>query len=404
MTLQSRNPHKGYTNWIPEHARRGLTHRSAERKLLIMPGSGVQPVEVTLHGAVLVLLQFDVCEAIRLDQLHELIRAETVKPPSPQNPSPGFVRYQRPPIVERLENLVLESGEQLRGEIKYYDYGVLSVIFQLPFEGGWEKLIGLASRWVWDVDFAAQAASIVRGRLERAAPALIKPYQRWLSEDYLIFHIREIDPSLSVKELIQQYGLLIAQVVRGDTGKLADSECNEILQSRISYYANDLAIIGWNAAFVYDSTSGAETAIQLLEYANSQLLEFRHYDDLLTEELELVYALLDRGTGVLARWKLARSATRLHTVLLDVAELTEHADNAIKFLSDMFSARLYKLAALKVGVPDYKELVTRKVRTAEELYRFMVDQFNQSRAFFLELTVVIILVIELVYLFRGKPF
>ena len=56
-----------------------------------------------------------------------------------------------------------------------------------------------------------------------------------------------------------------------------------MLQSRISYYANDLAVIGWNAAFIYDSTSGAETAIQLLEYANSQLLEFRHYDDLLTK-------------------------------------------------------------------------------------------------------------------------
>jgi uncharacterized protein YdiU (UPF0061 family) len=105
-----------------------------------------------------------------------------------------------------------------------------------------------------------------------------------------------------------------------------------------------------------------------------------------------------------ARWRLARSATRLHTVLLDVAELTEHVDNAIKFLSDMFSARLYKLAAAKVGVPDYKELVTRKVHTAEELYRFMVDQFNQSRAFFMELTVVIILVIELVYMFKGMMF
>jgi len=33
-----------------------------------------------------------------------------------------------------------------------------------------------------------------------------------------------------------------------------------------------------------------------------------------------------------------------------------------------------------------------------------VDQFNQSRAFFLELTVVVILVIELVYLFKGKLF
>jgi hypothetical protein len=44
------------------------------------------------------------------------------------------------------------------------------------------------------------------------------------------------------------------------------------------------------------------------------------------------------------------------------------------------------------------------VQTAEELYRFMVDQFNQSRAFVLEALVVIILVIELAYLFRGKPF
>ena len=63
-----------------------------------------------------------------------------------------------------------------------------------------------------------------------------------------------------------------------------------------------------------------------------------------------------------------------------------------------------KLAAAKVGVPDYKDLVTQKVQTAEELYRFMVDQFNQSRAFVLELTVVIILVIELFFLFKGNPF
>ena len=198
-------------------------------------------------------------------------------------------------------------------------------------------------------------------------------------------------------------GAYIAQIVRGETAQLSEGERNEILQSRISYYPNDLAVIGWNAAFLYDTEAGAETAIQLLEYANSQLLEFRHYDELLTRELAIVYASLDEGTGILARWRLARAATKLHTVLLDVNELTEHADNAIKFLSDMFSARLYKLAAAKVGVPDYKDLVTQKVQTAEQLYRFMVDQFNQSRAFFLELTVVVILVIELIYFFRGKP-
>ena len=369
-----------------------------------MPDFPSPAVETALRGSVLVLLQFDVAEAIRLDRLQELIRARTVQQPSLKHPAPGYVRYQRPPVVEPLETLVLESGERLQGEIKYYDYGVVSVVYELPFADGWSKLIRLASRWVWEVDFAAQATAIVRRSLERAAPALVKPYAEWLSEDYLIFHVVEISGAPSVADLIQQHGPRIAQVVRGDTGQLAESECNEVLQSRISYYANDLSVIGWNAAFLYDSTSGAETAIQLLEYANSQLLEFRHYDDLLTAELERVYKLLDEGTGIFAQWRLARSATRLHTVLLDVAELTEHSDNAIKFLSDMFSARLYRLAALKVGVPDDKELVTRKVHTAEELYRFMVDQFNQSRGFFLELTVVIILVIELVFLFKGKPF
>jgi hypothetical protein len=361
----------------------------------------LHPADTTLHGSVLVLLQFDVSETIRLDYLQNLIQARTVEP-GLTRPAQGNIRYQRPPVVEPLEPLVLESGERLQGTIKYYDYGVISVIYELAYTGGWQKLIALASRWVWEIDFAAQATTAVRSRLARVAPVLVKAYEQWLSEDYLIFHIREIGGSPSVTDLIQQHGLHITQVVRGDTGRLAESECHEVLQSRISYYADDLAVVGWNAAFLYDSTSGAETAIQLLEYANSQLLDFRHYDDLLTKELESVYTILDEGTGFFARWRLARSATRLHTVLLDVAELTEHTDNAIKFLSDMFAARFYKLAASKVGVPDYKDLVTEKVRTAEEHYRFMVDQFNQSRAFLLELIVVIILVIELVYLFRGR--
>jgi len=353
-------------------------------------------------GAVLVLIQFDVCEEIKLDQLREIFGARTVQQPSFKHPTPGYVRYQRPPVVEPIEALVLESGERLEGQIKYYDYGVLSVVLELPFAGDWDKLVRLGSRWVWDVDFAGHASRIVREKLQRAAPALVKPYSEWLSEDYFIFHVRELAGSPSGAEVVTTQGAQIAQIVRGETVALSDGERNEILQSRISYYVNDLAVIGYNAAFLYDSAAGAETAIQLLEYANSQLLEFRHYDELLTRELESVYDFMDKGTGTLARWRLARAASKLHTVLLDVNELTEHADNAIKFLSDMFSARLYKLAASKVGVPDYKDLVTQKVRTAEELYRFMVDQFNQSRAFVLELMVVIILVVELVYFFQGK--
>jgi hypothetical protein len=382
--------------------------RDSEPTLTVSDTEGdsklTQVADASVQGSVLVLIQFDVCEEIRLERLQQIFGVRKLEHPPLKHPAPGYIRYERPPLVEPIEPLVLDSGERLEGKIKYYDYGVVSVVFELPFSGDWDTLIRLGSRWVWDVDFAGHASRIARQKLERAAPALVKPYADWLSEDYFMFHVRQLAGNPTAAELVASDGARLAQIVRGETVQLSEGERNEILQSRISYYTNDLTVIGWNAAFLYDSPAGAETAIQLLEYANSQLLEFRHYDELLTHELESVYAALDKGTGLLARWRLARAATKLHTVLLDVAELTEHADNAIKFLSDMFSARLYKLAASKVGVPDYKDLVTQKVRTAEELYRFMVDQFNQSRAFFLELTVVVILVIELVWLFRGRPF
>jgi hypothetical protein len=233
-------------------------------------------VEAALRGSVLVLIQFDVCEEIRLDQLRELFGARTLEQPNFKHSAPSYVRYQRPPVVEPIEPLILDSGERLEGQIKYYDYGVLSVVFELPFSGDWDTLVRLGSRWVWDVDFEKHASRVVHEKLERAAPALVKRYSEWLSEDYFIFHVREIAGSPSAAELCASQGGRIAQIVRGEIAQLSESERNEILQSRASYYPNDLAVIGWNAAFLYDSEAGAETAIQLLEYANSQLLEFRH--------------------------------------------------------------------------------------------------------------------------------
>jgi hypothetical protein len=369
---------------------------------LLSPSGQKQAAELALSGSLLILMQFDVCEEIRLDQLRQIFGARTMQQPSFKHPTPSYVRYLRPPVVETIEPVILETGERLEGQIKYYDYGVLSMIFELPFAGDWETLVRLASRWVWNTDFERQASRIARQRLERAAPALVKPYKEWLSEDYFIFHVREIAGSPPASDLLARHGQEVAQIVRGETALLSDGERSEILQGRMSYYPNDLAVIGWNGAFIYDSAAGGETAIQLLEYANSQLLEFRHYDELLTRELTGVYAFLEKGTGIRARWRLARAASGLHTLLLDVMELTERVDNAIKFLSDMFSARLYRLAAGKVGVPDYKNLVNQKVQTAEELYRFMVEQFHQGRAFALELLVVIILILEFFALFH-KP-
>jgi hypothetical protein len=190
-------------------------------------------------------------------------------------------------------------------------------------------------------------------------------------------------------------------MVRGEVTGLSAAERAEILESRMSYYDTDLLVVAWTAALIYDTPDGAVPTVQLLEYANTQLLEFRHYDAVLTRLLRDVYGSLDKGTGTLARWRLGREAARLKTIQLDVRELTERVDNSIKFLSDMFAARLYRMAARKIGVPDYRTLVEQKLQSAGDLYGFMMDRFYQGRAFVLEFMIVIILVIELVFLFRG---
>lgn len=327
--------------------------------------------------------------------------AASVTPSGPQ-----YLRFERPPIAESVAPVTLESGQRAECRIKYYDYGVVSVELELPFEYEWDSLVLQSSRLSGAAELDARATAILRAALARVTPTLVKPYETWLSEDYHIIHLRESIEAdgrpLVAGELLASRAREIAQLVRGESLLLSEAERQEVLQSSISYSQADLLVVGWTGALVYGSVDGAAATIQLLEYANTQLLEFRYYDRLLTSLLDGVYRSLERKSGLLTAWRLSREAASVNTIRLDVMELTEKVDNAIKFLSDMFYARLYGLISAKVGVPDYRRLVDQKLRTAGELYRFMVDQFNQSRSFVLELTVVIILIIEIVFLFRGK--
>src|SRR6266436_9939593 len=108
-----------------DHERTSVLSPAMETRL-------VQTQDKTLQGSVLVLIQFDVSEEIRLDDLRKIFGARTAEA-SFKHPAPGYVQYQRPPVVEPVEPLVIDSGERLDAQIRYYDYGVLSVVFELPF-------------------------------------------------------------------------------------------------------------------------------------------------------------------------------------------------------------------------------------------------------------------------------
>ena len=359
-----------------------------------------------LRGSFWVLVLYDVAEQIQLDTLRDLVGAQPLQPqPSFKHPTPDYVRFERLPVTEYPEPLTIETGEKFQVRIRYFDYGVVSVELELEFEANWEELVRLSNRWILAPEVEKRTAELLRPRLERAKAALTIPYPTFLSEDYYIIHLREaLDDTgqpMTAPGLLASHGSHIAQIVRGESGPLSDGERHEVLQSCLSYYPSDLLVVGWVAALVYDTAAGAEPTIQLLEYANTQLLEFRHYDDVLTRVLAGVYKLLEQGASFWRRWKMAREAERLNTLRLDVIELTERTDNAIKFLSDMFYARAYRMASSRVGVTDYRNLVEQKLRTAGDLYQFMTNEFHQARAFVLEAMVVMILVIELVHLFHG---
>src|SRR5258708_38549831 len=140
-------------------------------------------------------------------------------------------------------------------------------------------------------------------------PGLVGALKVWCGEDDFFVHLPEIaspdGTTLSAGDLLSSRAREIAQLVRGESVPLSDAERQEVLQSSISYSRNDLLVVGWTGALVYGHSEVAEMTIQMLEYANTQLLEFRHYDGLLTQLLDGVYRSLEPKTRLPSAWRLS---------------------------------------------------------------------------------------------------
>ena len=131
---------------------------------------------------------------------------------------------------------------------------------------------------------------------------------------------------------------------------------------------------------------------------NSQLLEFRYYDQLLDAELSRVYAGLQRGgwrqTAIGRRY--TRAARQVHSLFIDVNELTDRAENALKIAGDVYAARVFGMTAARLGLDQWKANVREKLKTVDDIYRFAVERTAIARGEFLELTVVILILLEIV--------
>ena len=361
-----------------------------------------------MHGigsaTVSALYLFDVAEQIDLDALRRLIgEAAASAQFTPRRGAPSYLQYANPPVVVEGDVLQLGEFDGFRLRLKFFDYGVLSLALSRPFAGDWSDLVAASQRYIENGPLEERAEACCRRVIDRFAPAMRGTRQRLLAEDYLVLAVTSLAGRPTAEQLVSSNGKEIAQIVRGEAQALSLQEQDEILKNRLSYFPDDLVVPTWNAAFVYDTETGVHAALEIFEFANSQLLEFRYYDELLDVELARIYAQLQQphwwdslfGRGYI------RAAHQLHSLFIDVNEITDRTENALKMVGDIYAARLFHLTAARLGLAPWKASVEDKLTTLNDIYRFAVEQVGIARGHFLELMIIVILVFELVLVFMG---
>jgi len=354
-------------------------------------------------GHVTAFFLYDVAETIDLQQVPRLVGGTVAARLSPKPTTPPYVQYQQPPLSVDGELMETPELHGFRVRFKMFDYGVISVALMRSIPATWTELLERGLQWYEDGRLAADAEALCRRLVDRLRPALAAPRDALVSEDYLVFTVTGLDDADTAEALLALHGGEIAQLLRGERDPLSAQEREEVLRHRMSYLANDLVVPTWNAAFVYDTEAGAAAALEILEYANSQLLEFRYYDGLLDAEMARIYGELqvDRGLQSWIGRRYTRAARHVHALFIDVNELTDKAENALKIAGDVYAARVFALAAARLGLDHWKANVREKLKTLDDIYRFAVEQTSMTRGEFLELTIVLILVFELVLFFMG---
>lgn len=351
---------------------------------------------------------FDVAEAIDLGFVSRVVGRTATQSRIAQRPStPSYIQYAQPPISFDGEMAGVPEIDGLRVRVKVFDYGVISLALVRRTAGSWVEFVADAHRYIENDALAQKAEDACRAIMARLSGAFGRPRERLLSEDYAVFVIHRLDEGLdeawSADELLLTRGDEIALLLLGERAPLSRQEKEEVLRTRISYLADDLVVPAWSAAFVYDREESAAATLEILEFANSQLLEFRYYDELLDAELTRIYADLQRRRWYdsLLRQRYTRTAAELHSLFIDVNELTDRTENALKFIGDVYAARLFAMVAGRIALDRWKASVREKLETLGDIYRFVVEQSGLVRGQFLELMIVAILLFELALFFLG---
>jgi hypothetical protein len=312
------------------------------------------------------------------------------------------VAFGVPPLAIALDPVELDlGGVRIRAETsaRFYDFGAVALAVRVPVaDAGWRSFVTTAQALDEAIGPAASGAfwqallARVRAVVE---PALVRPAATALEEDYLLAIVEQFDTPLTAADLAERIDLV--PLLSGERRALSESARRDLLRQSFSYYVDDLVVLTWDRAFIYEPR-GDSDVIDVLEVANAQLLEFRYYDELLDDELPAMYDRVEAAratTSLLAARRFAELARRLYTLVAEVTELTEKVDNALQVTEDVYLARVYSAALELFRVPRLGAAVDRKLAIIRDTYTALYDEASDSRAELLEIAIIVLITIEI---------
>ncbi|MBX6316192.1 MAG: hypothetical protein IRY99_25265, partial [Isosphaeraceae bacterium] len=253
-------------------------------------------------------------------------------------------------------------------------------------------LLALAAELADPAPLVTAARLVLAPWIERIRPVVSGFELSDLSEEYVIFQVRDLRP-----DWLKCHAAWIAGLVRLEAEPLSPEEVKEATRLHLSYTRDDLVVLDWAAAFVADRDC-ADT-LQVIEFANVQLLEFRHIDDRLDDRLEAAYRQIRpprRGRWPAAPWRSHRVAVRnVRELEIEATSLFERADNALKLIGDQYLSRIFGLASTRFHLIEWQQSIRRKLETVGDVYDLLVQQSGGWRMEFLEITIVVLIALEI---------
>lgn len=314
---------------------------------------------------------------------------------------------KNPPLSFSLgERKVTISETEIPCEVmvKVRDFGVVSIIFQVPMKPGtrWSDLVVLAAELEEGTEIDSRAKEILPEILEQIRPALIKEAKPDTFEDYIIYYVEEFSEPINLQTLNSQVDIASLLIAEHEV-PLSETSRKVATEYLFQYGDKDLAVIEWNSALVIDPSGGREIP-DILEFAVSHLLEMRVYDDLLDEKLNSLY---DKIGGEQRKFfqtsgRYDRIYKESSTRFIEFTEFIERVENSLKVVGDFYLATVYRAATRKFRMADWQASVTRKINILGQVSSLMQGEVNYRRSHFLEAIVVLLIFYEIIEKFFHR--